>query len=312
MKIFVSGLFNLENNIYVKKFPIDYSPIEYSFNQTSINISGVGYNITKALHNLNDEVVPATFLGKDSIGKMIERELKELEINTEFISNDLDFTCSSVILYDESGRRKIYCDLKDIQEKVYPSNLIMEEVKSSLGVVVCNINYNKEIIKIARELNKTIFTDVHVLSDINDEYNKKFMENANVLFLSDEGIKGDRISFMKKLFDRYKNDIIVIGCGKEGALLLDNTSQKKKIYSVSSIYTRKVVNTCGAGDALFSCFVHYYLKTKDVLKSIKYATAFASYKIGSSGGANGFLKEEDLERLFEKIEGEIIIEDRGE
>ncbi len=63
---------------------------------------------------------------------------------------------------------------------------------------------------------------------------------------------------------------------------------------------------------MFSCFVHYYLKTKDVLKSIKYATAFASYKIGSSGGANGFLKEEDLERLFEKIEGEIIIEDRGE
>ncbi len=73
--------------------------------------------LLKALHNLNDEVVPATFLGKDSIGKMIERELKELEINTEFILNDLDFTCSSVVLYDVSGRRKIYCDLKDIQEK---------------------------------------------------------------------------------------------------------------------------------------------------------------------------------------------------
>ena len=34
--------------------------------------------------------------------------------------------------------------------------------------------------------NKIIVTDVHVLADINDDYNRDFMQHANILFLSDE------------------------------------------------------------------------------------------------------------------------------
>lgn len=308
MKIFVSGLFNLESNIYVKSFPIDYSPIEYSFNQTSVDISGVGYNVVKALHCLNDEVIPITILGDDSIGRMIINELKNIGINTNYILKELNSTCTSIVLYDSTGRRKIYCDLKDIQEKVYQIDKVVDVINKSDGVVVCNINYNREIIKKAKELNKLVFTDVHVLSDINDEYNKKFMESANVLFLSDEGVKENKIEFLKRLHNKYKNDIIVMGCGEEGALLLDNTG----IYSISSLLTRNVVNTCGAGDALFSCFVHYYLKTKDPLKSLKYATIFASYKIGESGGAKGFLREKEIEKMFNSLELKIKVEKWGE
>jgi ribokinase len=57
---------------------------------------------------------------------------------------------------------------------------------------------------------------------------------------------------------------------------------------------RPIVNTIGAGDALFSAFLHFYIQGEEPLDSLKYATYFASYKIGANGGAEGFLTEEEL------------------
>jgi ribokinase len=73
--------------------------------------------------------------------------------------------------------------------------------------------------------------------------------------------------------------------------------EEREIKHFPAIKTREVVNTIGAGDALFSCFIHYYHKTKDPYYSIQLATLFASYKIGENGGAKGFLTEEKLIKL---------------
>ena len=50
-----------------------------------------------------------------------------------------------------------------------------------------------------------------------------------------------------------------------------------------------MVNTIGAGDALFSGFIHFYLKSKNPYQALQKAMLFASYKIGSTGAADGFL-----------------------
>ena len=52
MKVLVSGLINIESNVFVNNFPVEYSPIEYAFNQVSFDFSGVAYNIIKALSAL--------------------------------------------------------------------------------------------------------------------------------------------------------------------------------------------------------------------------------------------------------------------
>ena len=51
-KVLVSGLINIESSIDVHHFPIDYSPIEYAFNGLNSCVSGVGYNVSLALKNL--------------------------------------------------------------------------------------------------------------------------------------------------------------------------------------------------------------------------------------------------------------------
>ncbi|MGM0509415.1 MAG: carbohydrate kinase family protein, partial [Fusobacteriota bacterium] len=237
-----------------------------------------------------------TLLGEDIGGKAVHEMLRENEIKTDFLISNLKETPEAVILYDDNGDRQIHVDLKDIQESSYPSKKFEDALDECDIAMMCNIKYNVPFLKMAKEKNKIIITDVHVLSDINDSYNRPFMEYADILFLSNEGILGKEMEMAKKLINKYDNKIIVIGMGKKGALLYVKEDNYIKIHSPKFI--RKVVNTIGAGDALVSAFTHYYAKTRDPYKSIEMAQLFASYKIGEKGAASGFLTEEELEKLI--------------
>ena len=86
-------------------------------------------------------------------------------------------------------------------------------------VAACNINFNRPLLGLAKAAGKTIATDVHVLSDIYDDYNRDFLEAADILFLSDEGISGDWRDFLWRLAQAYYSKIIVLGRGGMGAAM---------------------------------------------------------------------------------------------
>jgi len=142
---------------------------------------------------------------------------------------------------------------------------------------------------------KLIATDVHVVCDIDDAYNKDFMEYADILFLSNENIIGREYEFLNTLIETYTNKIIVIGLGGNGLLLYVRDTNRIQHYPV--VKTRNIVNTIGAGDALFSSFIYFYNKAKDPYYAIEKAVIFASYKIGEKGAAEGFLTESELLKI---------------
>ena len=147
-----------------------------------------------------------------------------------------------------------------------------------------------------RQRGKLIATDVHVLSDIHDPYNVDFMQQADILFLSNEKIMGTEKELIYALAATYHNQIIVVGMGAEGALIYQKTTNT--IQYLPAVFTRPIINTIGAGDALFSCFLHYYAKGEEPTNALQKAITFASYKIGDNGAANGFLSEKGLEKLI--------------
>jgi len=160
---------------------------------------------------------------------------------------------------------------------------------------LCNINYSRELLKKVKSYGKTIATDVHVLDDVNDKYSKDFMTYSDILFFSNEKILGREEKFFKKIIEAYNNKIIVIGLGEKGVLMYVREEGKIKHYP--AVKTRDIVNTIGAGDALFSSFIYFYNKTKDPYYAIEKAIIFASYKIGENGAAQGFLSEEKLLKI---------------
>lgn len=295
-KIVVAGLVNVETTVKIESFPIEYAPIDFPFFGIQSQASGVGLNIGKALTTLGDDVILLSMIGKDSSGIIVKNALKDCGITTNYIMDNLSSTPQTVALFDASGKRKIYCDLKEIQDCSYNEELFEKTIENASIVCLCNINFSRNLLKIAKDTNKIIATDVQVLGDIHDTYNVDYMRYANILFLSNENINGSIEKFVKSISDEYNNDIIVVGLGSEGALLYvrrDNYMERYK-----AVKTRKVVNTIGAGDSLFSCFVHFYAKTSNPYEAIRKAIVFASYKIGTTSAAEGFMTEDELERLY--------------
>ena len=187
--ILVSGLINTETTVRVRQFPVNYYPIDYPFFGVNTAVSGVAYNISKALKTLGDDVTLLTMTGRDFPAEYIQSQLRAAGIGTDWVRPRLKETPNSVVLYDGEGKRQIYCDLKDIQETPYD---FPEDICRDADVVAaCNINFNRPLLHQAKVLGKTVATDVHVLSDIQDEFNREFMACADILFLSDEGIHGD-------------------------------------------------------------------------------------------------------------------------
>ncbi len=294
--VLVSGLLNIETTVSVRGFPINYYPIDYPFFGINSNVSGVGCNIAKAMTALGDDVRLVSYLGNDDEADRVLTDLGRYGIKTNNIIKCLKNTPVSAVLFDSDGKRQVYCDLKDIQEQSISPVLMSDLLHSTDIAVLCNINFNRELIRYAHKNGILTASDVHVLSDINDEYNRDFMENADILFLSHEKLPCKPDEFMKQIYSRYKNKIIVIGMGAEGAMMFEQ--EKGTSLIVPAYSTGKVVNTVGAGDALFSSFLHFYIKGLSAFDALKRAVVFAGIKIGFNGASLGFSAEEEIESIY--------------
>ena len=294
-KILISGLVNTETVTRVRKFPIDYYPVDYPFFGISTAVSGVAYNIALALKTLGDDVRLLSMTGSDFPSAYINHELNQAGIAADDVKQKLRETPNSVVLYDETGRRQIYCDLKDIQEISY--GFSEEQMADADIVVACNINFNRELLHLAKRMGKTIATDVHVLGKIHDDYNREFMECADILFLSDEAVGDDPYGFVEALEEAYHTPIIVMGRGGKGALMY--IRDDNRYHEMPAAHVGEVVNTIGAGDALFSAFLHFYAKGFNPVDCLKRAQIFASAKIRVSGASRGFVTEAEIEEMLQ-------------
>ncbi|MBQ8001105.1 MAG: carbohydrate kinase family protein [Ruminococcus sp.] len=297
-KILVCGLVNIETTASVDSFPIEYRPVDYRFFGIASNPAGVGLNVSIALNTLGDEVRLCSFVGSDCAGDIIKSHLSSQGISTDNILCKNKSTAQSVILYDKEGRRNIICDLADNQELSYDEERFVSALEGVDVACMCNINYSAKLLHIAKEKGVLIATDVHCLGDIHDEYNARFMRTADILFLSNENFIDREQEFVSLIVNEYSPQIVIVGMGDKGALLY--TREDNCFTFVPAVFTRPVVNTVGAGDSLFSSFVHFYAKSRNPLDSLQKAVYFASYKIGDNGAAKGFLSEDKLLELINK------------
>lgn len=295
-RILVSGLINIETTLRVDAFPIPYFPVRYPFFGVASTVSGVGYNVAKALRVLGDEVRFASLIGRDVAGDMVQRALINDGLPAAHVVAQMARTAQSVILYDGDGRRQIHTDLKDVQDQAYPVERFVEAAAGCDLAVLCNVNFSRPLLGLAKERGMAIATDVHAIASLEDPYNADFMAAADILCMSDEQLPEPAEDFARRAMERYGNEVVVVGLGGEGALLV--TRAEGVVVHMPAVFTRPVVSTIGAGDALFSCFVHYYGRDREAHRALEKAVVFASYKIGVAGAADGFVTETELESLL--------------
>ena len=298
-RIFVSGLINIETTVQIEAFPIAYEPVRYPFFGVRSTVSGVGYNVAKALATLGDTVRFAALIGRDAAGALVAERLRADALPGEHVLATLEETAQSAILYDRAGRRMINTDLKDIQETAYPLERFEQAIEGCELAALCNINYSRPMLAKARRRGIPVATDVHAIDSLDDAYNRDFMAAADILFMSDERLPCAPEEWVRQLWSTFAAPIAVVGLGAQGALLA--VRGDGFVGRFPAAHARPVVNTIGAGDALFSAFVHFYQATAAPYESIRRAITFASYKVGAAGAADGFLDAAALEALHASV-----------
>ena len=289
--ILVSGLFNLETTLRIEQFPLDYYPVSYSFGGVGDGVAGVGYNVGKALHTLGNPVRLVGLLGRDPLSQLVAQTIQADGFDGRYLLPHLAHLPRSVILYDAHGRRQIHLDLKEIQDSRYPEQAFTAALAGCQLAVMSTINYNRFLLPLARAAGLPIATDVQAIRDLHDEYNREFMASADILFQSHEQLPCSPEAWAEAILATYPARIVGIGMGADGALLAVRGEGMRRVAAVA---TRPVVNTIGAGDALFSAFVHGYAQHGDPWRAMQAAVVFASWKIGTRGASEGFLTAEEL------------------
>jgi len=71
--ILVSGLINIETTLRIAEFPLAYNPVHYPFNGIESSVSGVGYNLAKALTRLGNQVEFLSLIGRNEYAANLVR-----------------------------------------------------------------------------------------------------------------------------------------------------------------------------------------------------------------------------------------------
>ncbi|HMM36872.1 MAG TPA: PfkB family carbohydrate kinase, partial [Thermoanaerobaculia bacterium] len=140
-RILVSGLVNLETTVKVEAFPIPYFPVRYPFFGVASSVSGVGYNVARALQALGNAPLLLSLVAPDLAGRQVRDALSRDGLDGFWVRDGARETAQSVVLYDAEGRRQIHVDLKDVQERSYPQELFVQALAASDAAALCNVNF---------------------------------------------------------------------------------------------------------------------------------------------------------------------------
>lgn len=293
-KFLVAGVVQRETIVKVEQIPIGDKNVTDKTDIIFTSTGGDAYNESLALKWLGNSVDLMTMIGCGESMELINPPGCEVKLVTDYVLPKLSATPAAVLFYDKGGKKQIFEDVKNLREIPYDMDLFKERAKRAEMLVVSNANFCRPLIMMGKELRKPVAVNIREYQEEKLCYNEDFLRGVNILYISDDHVTGDPYEFVKSLAVKYRPEIIILGQGVEGLILYDKN--KNIIAHYNTVKTHKTVNTAGAGNALFSCFVHFYNKTKDSVFAVKNAMLFASYKIGFMGTSNGFMTEEEIAR----------------
>ncbi len=300
-KFVVAGIIQIETIVKVDHIPIQYAPVTSVPDTIFTSAGGDAFNESLAFTWLGDRVELLSVVGRNQDMSIFNPSDREVTLHTDYVLPIIDSTPTQVVLYDRDRKEQIFEDIKSLRDAEYRMSMVPPMVAACDMVVLSNANFCRPFIETAKEFEKKIAVNIHTYNPEKEKYNVDFLENASILYFSDDTIEGDPFDFVKSIADRYQTDIIILGQGAKGVILYDRHRNINVHYD--TVKTNEVVNTTGAGNALFACFLHYYQETGDSTLAIKNAMLFASYKIGYMGTSNGFMTVEQLEQWRNLIWG---------
>jgi acarbose 7IV-phosphotransferase len=294
-RIVVVGVASLYLSVGVGGFPLEYEPSSMPAWMRA-GVTGSAAHIAKVLSALSDDVRLCTLAGTDSAGLAIRADLRASGLQGPGVV-DAGATSLGVVLVAPDGSRMGFPWLAAVNAVSYPAETFHRLVEGADLAVLTNTRFTRPLIRWAEHASVRIAVDVHLISDVDDAHNRSWMEAADIIFCSHERLRSAPEEWMDQVFGRYPGcEVVGIGRGTEGAMLglRDGT-----LIQAEAVTPRGVVNTAGAGDALFASFLHGWLATGNPVDALQKAVLHAGWKVGDPLPGTATLTEAGLARLLQ-------------
>lgn len=260
----------------------------------TLNVSGVGTNVARALHALGSSVRLLTVAAEDTAGMVIRQTLQG--IDTHF--TPAQATPQSLALIRPDGTHTYYRDLKDTPEQIAPRAEFQAALEGCAAVLLGNIGWTRDLLPLARQAGIPVITDAQDISGLDDAYHQPYFQGAEVLLFSAARLN-QPIQTLLALPQRSAAQLFIATLGDRGALLLERHSRTihhQRAFPVQAVFHG------GAGDALAGAFAHFYfVRGESARESLRLACAAAALKLRTLGSGVGHASEEDVRLVAAQV-----------
>lgn len=304
MKIAVIGSNMVDLISYIDKMPEAGETLEAP--DFSIGCGGKGANQAVAAAKMGAKVIMVTKVGDDMFADNTINNFQQYGIDTTFVEK-VPQTSSGVapIFVDPSSQNRILIikgankhllpdDIDRAAEQLKECALIILQLEVNLSTVYYAIEFgNKYGIPVL--LNPAPATpELDIAMACKCDF---FVPNETELAIltgmpvrTEGEIQRAAMSLIQK---GLKN--VIVTMGSRGSMWLN----KGEMHWLEA-YKVDAIDTSGAGDAFIGCFADSYVKTADVLESMKIASAFAALSVMKKGTQISYPTKIEIEAFLAK------------
>ncbi|MBU3092151.1 ribokinase [Clostridium sp. CF011] len=299
MNIAVIGSNMVDLITYIDRMPKEGETLEAP--DFKMGCGGKGANQAVAASKFKSDVMMVSKVGDDLFGENTIKNLKDNDINTEFVTIQKNQASGvAPIFVDKNSKNSILIikganknlspqDIDDASEQLKKCSLIVLQLEINIETVYYAIDFaNKNHIPV-------LLNPAPCIPDLDLNYICKcdfFAPNESELGI----LTNKPVSTVYEIREaaHYISDKnvknVIVTMGSKGVLWLNNNEE----YFVEA-YKVNAIDTTGAGDAFIGCFAHFYVTTKDVLLSLKRATAFAALSVTRYGTQSSYPTKDEFE-----------------
>lgn len=289
-KVLVIGDVSYDHIIKMDEFP-NGEPSTYFASEAYYAIGGTAAGKALNLSKLGFDVTLCTKLASDDEGQKIINFMNTKDLNFIYeVDKDSSVTHTNLMnrngerisIYTSNGDPNFKCDLDFYRNHIYISDYIVVNISA----------YVKQLLPMIKDSKKPIWVDIHDY-DGKNQYYEDFIEVADVIFMSSDKLNDDMkyLLIMNKLIETGKK-LVVCTHGKLGSEV--HSSKNEKAYE-DIIDSFEVIDTNGAGDAMFSGFLYGHANNQSLAKCLQYGTILGGLTVNTKEIANDKLSIDFLE-----------------
>ena len=302
-RILVFSRANMDFVLNVSRIP---QPGETIIEQSSYCLvpGGKGANSAIAVERLGGDCVFCAKLGRDANGEALRRLYEAEGINLSALrSTDKAPTGLASIIVEPNGCNRInvfpgannYLNADDAEEALlcYPDALLMNfEIPNEAILTAAHFAAKKGIpivIDAGPAKPDFPFEKLPVLEIFSPNESETQTYTGINPSNADNALRAAVV--LQKI---VKSHYYVIKLGDKGALVYDG-----KYYSIASSYEVKAVDTTAAGDSFTAALTLEYLRSGNIMHSMRYANAVGAYVVSKRGASSSIPKEKQLFAFME-------------